>query len=169
MAVFYDGPMAEPPNEPDEPDEPEEPDEPPTAGDYNVVLGPPPPGSIGSGNVYVRDADARGNVMHNGPEAEAIGFGAQAGPGGKSIGAFSGATGETELIPLLRDLVAALQTAGDGDGAAAATDLVRQVQSRQPNAGAIARAWEIANGAATLNGLTTLALRIEPLIHALLH
>jgi hypothetical protein len=52
-------------------------------GDDNTVLGPVPR-RMGSRNTLVRDADARGNVVHNGTEA--IGYGAQAGEGSVAIG-----------------------------------------------------------------------------------
>ena len=105
------------PNEPRKPDDKEDEKEPaPTAGDFNVVLGPPPHGSIGSGNVYIRDADAHGNVIHNSPESEAYGFGARASRGGKAFGAFANADGEPELLTLLQQIVAALQEAGNDRG-----------------------------------------------------
>ncbi len=157
------------PNEPRKPDEKEDEKEPvPTAGDFNVVLGPPPHGSIGSGNVYIRDTDAHGNVTHNSPESEAYGFGARASWGGKAFGAFANADGEPELLLLLQQLVAALQEAGNDEGAGAATQLMVEVQSSKPDAGVIGRTWGAAKAAATLNGATTLALRVEPLIHSLL-
>ncbi len=66
--------MAEPSDEQHEPDE---------IGDDNTVLGPVPR-RMGSRNTLVRDADALGNVIHNGTEA--IGYGAQAGEGSVAIG-----------------------------------------------------------------------------------
>lgn len=150
------------------PDSGDEEEPAPAAGDFNVVLGLPPHGSIGSGNVYIRDADARSNVIHNSPESEAYGFGAHAGPGSKAFGAFANAGGEPKLLPLLQQLVATLQEAGDGEGAASAAELMVQVQSSKPDAGVIARAWQVAKAAATVNGATTLALQVEPIVHSML-
>jgi hypothetical protein len=44
-----------------------------------------------------------------------------------------------------------------------------EVQSSKPDTGIIRRTWDAAKAAATLNGATTLALRVEPLIRSLLH
>lgn len=159
-----------PADEPQKPDsEKGEQESTPTGGDYNVVLGPPPPGSIGSGNVYIRDADARGNVSHNSPESEAVGFAAHAGPGGKAFGAFASAGGESELVPLLQELVATLQGAGDEKGAETTAELIAEALSANPDANIIGRTWGVAKAAATLNGATALALKVEPLIHSLLN
>jgi hypothetical protein len=62
-------------------DKQDEPDE--IMGDDNTVLGPVPR-RMGSRNTLVRDADARGNVIHNGTEA--IGYRAYAGRGDVAIG-----------------------------------------------------------------------------------
>ena len=158
-----------PPDEPRTPDDKEDGEEPaPTSGDFNVVVGPPPRGSIGSGNVYIRDADAHGNVIHNSPESEAYGFGARAGPSGKAFGAFANAGAQPELLPLLQQLVAALQKAGDGEGTTAVTQLMTEVQSSEPDAGIIKRTWDTVKAAATVNDATAVVLRVEPLIHSLL-
>jgi len=65
----------QPPDKQDELDE--------IMGDDNTVLGPVPR-RMGSRNTLVRDADAQGNVIHNGTEA--IGYRAYAGKGGVAIG-----------------------------------------------------------------------------------
>jgi hypothetical protein len=62
-------------------DKQHEPDE--IMGDDNTVLGPVPR-RMGSRNTLIRDADARGNVIHN--ETEAIGYGAHARKGDVAIG-----------------------------------------------------------------------------------
>lgn len=51
----------------------------------------PPDTTVGDGSVVCGATDTNGNAIYNQPMA--VGYGAHAGPGGISIGAFSGGSG----------------------------------------------------------------------------
>jgi hypothetical protein len=144
------------------------PDEKPIAssmGDNNTVIGIPP-AQMGSGNTIVNFADEHGNTILNRPMI--VGYDAHGGPGDVVVGAGAGGRG-LELAGLLRQLATALQAEGATEAAAMSTALAVSVESPTPDRNAIRRMWDVAKVGATTSGLVSLAARIEPLIHSLLH
>ena len=132
-------------------------------GKHSVVIGNVDPNShIGEGSVVVGPTDSHGNTILNTPMA--VGYGAQAGPGSISIGAFAGGGLRNvqlphQLQPEIQELINLAIHQANQPLLAAFEQLAAELREPKPRGSAVLLAWEGVKALATIDGAQNLLAR----------